>query len=297
MKVLSNRGIGVGLVLLTAWACASGSAPTRAPAAASRPAERSTPPLPSRSASPPASVFVVVMENRSYATALADPTIAGLARRYEVATGYHAVAHPSLPNYLALTSGDTYGITDDAYHHLPAGGLGLQLTRAGLAWRAYFEGMDAGCFNSPAPYALKHNPFAYYGGACPEQVVSLAPLAADLRLPPGRAPRLYWITPGLCHDGHDCATATAASFLGGLVDQITAAPAWQAGGVLFVVWDEDDGGSANHVPLLVITPGRAGAVGDHAYDHYSLLAAIEDRLGLPRLGRAAGADPLSELLV
>jgi hypothetical protein len=117
-------------------------------------------------------VFVIVMENESLEPVLQQPYVARLAATYAVATNYHAVGSPSLPNYLALTSGSTWGIQDDGYRALPAGGIGQQLDAAGIAWRAYMEGLTArGCVGSPDPYAVKHNPFAYYGGACPKNVV------------------------------------------------------------------------------------------------------------------------------
>jgi hypothetical protein len=84
-------------------------------------------------------VFVIVMENKSPEHALQVPVTASLAFRYRVAANYTAVAHPSLPNYLALTSGRTFGIRDDNYHVLPAGGLGAQLTANGVTWRAYMK--------------------------------------------------------------------------------------------------------------------------------------------------------------
>ncbi len=118
-------------------------------------------------ASSPAHVFVIVLENRSYAQVIGTSYIAQLAQQYGVASNYHGVSHPSLPNYLAMTSGSTFGITDDGWHNVPAGGLGGQLSTAGIEWRAYMEGMTGGCYRSPYPYALKHNPFAYYGGSCP----------------------------------------------------------------------------------------------------------------------------------
>ena len=173
-----------------------------------------------RTHSPPSAAsqhgFVIVMENTSLATALRAPAISALVAKYTLATNYHAVSSPSLPNYLALTSGSTWGISDDGYHALPAGGLGAQLTAAGVSWRAYMEGLtSAGCMRSPYPYALKHNPFAYYGGSCPENVVALDALEADLVRD---TPRFIWITPGLCDDGHDCALAEAGAWLGGLVE-------------------------------------------------------------------------------
>jgi phosphatidylinositol-3-phosphatase len=238
-------------------------------------------------------VFVIVMENTSLTSALRAPSISTLASKYTLATDYHAVSSPSLPNYLALTSGSTWGITDNGYYALPAGGLGAQLTAAGVSWRAYMEGLtSAGCIGSPYPYALKHNPFAYYGGSCPDNVVALDALDADLVR---NTPSFVWITPGLCHDGHDCAIAEAGAWLEGLVTRIVASSAWHDNGALFIVWDEGDGRSSV-VPLIVATPDLASGRVDDSYDHYSLLAAIEDLFGLPRLGAAKNARPLTDLL-
>src|SRR3979490_2730033 len=69
-------------------------------------------------------VFLVVMENKSPQQALQGSFTASLAAKYRVAGNYSAVSHPSLPNYLALTSGQTYGIEDDNYYVLPKGGIG-----------------------------------------------------------------------------------------------------------------------------------------------------------------------------
>ena len=249
-------------------------------------------PTPSPSAANP-HVFVIVMENTSLATALRAPSISSLASKYRLATNYHAISSPSLPNYLALTSGSTWGITDDGYHALPAGGLGAQLTSAGVTWRAYMEGLtSAGCLRSPYPYALKHNPFAYYGGSCPQNVVSMDGLNADLARD---TPSFVWITPGLCHDGHDRALAEAGPWLDDLVGRIVDSAAWRDHGALFVVWDEGDGRSSV-VPLIVVSPDVDSRNVDGIYDHYSLLAAIEDIFGLPRLGAAKDARPLTDLL-
>jgi phosphatidylinositol-3-phosphatase len=237
-------------------------------------------------------VFVIVMENHSYGRALSGRYTAQLAAQYPTATDYHGVGSPSLPNYLALTSGSTWGISDDGYHRLPAGGLGAQLTAAGIQWRAYMEGMSSGCFNSPYPYALKHNPFAYYGGGCPQQVVPFTSFASDMR---GNVPNFVWITPGLCHDGHDCSTATADQWLAQTVPMILATSAWQDNGLLLITWDEGDD-SANHVLTLAIHAHATERSSSLAYNHYSLLATIEDRLGVARLGRAASATAMTDML-
>ena len=276
-------------MLTIACGAHAGAQPRQTPLAAVQPAE----PTPSASASP-AHVFVIVMENRSYDEALAGAYTAQLAAQYGVATNYHAVTHPSLPNYLAITSGSTWGVADDGYHKLPTKGLGQQLTAAGIPWRGYMEGMSSTCLKSPYPYALKHDPFPYYGGTCPDEVVPLTSLAADFA--GTDAPQFAWITPGLCNDGHDCSTAVADRFLSQLVPQILSTLAWSQNGVLFITWDEGHD-AANHVLTLVIRSGGGPQQSSVYHDHYSLLATIEDLLGLPRLGQAADANTLRELLV
>jgi phosphatidylinositol-3-phosphatase len=264
--------------------------PTSAPSASPSPSPLASP-SPTSSATA-AHVFLIVMENRSYSQAIQGGYTARLAATYGAATDYHGVTHPSLPNYLAMTSGSTHGITDDGYHRLPAGGLGAQLTAAGISWRAYMEGMSAGCFNSPYPYALKHNPFAYYGGACPPQVVSFSRFANDMAAGPAR---FVWISPGLCHDGHDCSTGVADAWLGQTVPAILATGAWKQGGVLYITWDEGED-AANSVLTIVIRPGMTVHRSARAYNHYNLLATIEAELGLPRLGEAARAATMSDLV-
>ena len=251
----------------------------------------------SRNATPAAEqrhVFVIVMENKSVEAALQGPFTASLASKYRVATNYSAVSHPSLPNYLALSSGQTFGIRDDNYHVLPAGGLGAQLSAAGVSWRAYMEGMTSGqCLDSPLPYHVKHNPFAFYGGSCPNTVVPFESFASDLK---GTTPQFSWITPDMCNDQHDCKVSVGDDWLRQTVGMITQSKAWTANGVLFIVWDEDDGSADNTVLSLVVAPNRSHLVSNQPYNHYSLLATIEDTLGVGRLGQAAGAKTMTDLL-
>jgi hypothetical protein len=108
-------------------------------------------------------------------------------------------------------------------------------------------------------------------------------------------PRFLFIKPDLCHDTHDCPVSTGDAWLRQWVEMILASPAWQAGGTLFVTWDEGTG-SDNRVATLVLAPKAAGRTSARPYDHYSLLATMEDLMGLPRLGKAAGAQPMTDLL-
>src|SRR5258708_157619 len=105
-------------------------------------------PDPSPQAAPP-HVFLIIMENRSYSQAIASAYVSSLAAQYAIATDYHGVSHPSLPNYLALTSGTTWGIAADGFHALPAAGPAAQLTRARLDWRPYIDRMTHYRFHTP----------------------------------------------------------------------------------------------------------------------------------------------------
>jgi phosphatidylinositol-3-phosphatase len=244
---------------------------------------------------PPRHVFLIVMENKSPQQALQGSFTASLAARYRVAGNYTAIAHPSLPNYLALSSGQTWGVEDDNYHMLPRGGIGDQLTAAGVGWRAYMEGMTAGqCKNSQYPYYFRHNPFAYYGGNCPDNVVPFTSLADDLSS--SKPPMFSWISPDGCNDTHDCRLSVGDDWLRQTVGLITQSKAWSANGVLFVVWDEDDHTANNRVLSLVISPHQGHKVSDQPYTHYSLLATIEDLLRVGRLGNAAQAKAMTDLV-
>jgi phospholipase C len=239
-------------------------------------------------------VFIIVMENHSPDEALAGPFTASLAASYGVAANYHAITHPSVPNYLALTSGQTWGVRDDSYHVLPRNDIGQQLTTAGTAWRAYMDGLGPqGCLDSPLPYDPGHNPFLFYGGACPSNVVPLTELSGDLA---SNTPLFTWITPDMCHDQHSCPVSVGDDWLRQTVPMITGSAAWKANGVLFITWDEDDGSADNRVLTLVIRPGMGHTVSQAEYNHYSLLATIEDTLGVSRLGEAKNARPMRDLV-
>src|SRR5439155_1479646 len=113
--------------------------------------------------------------------------------------------------------------------------------------------------------------------------------SADLA---GDTPRFVWITSDRCHDTHDCEISEGDDWLRGQVAEILASKAWKSGGVLFLTYDEDDSSSDNRVLTVVAAPGTRHATSKRAYDHYSLLATIEDMLGVGRLGKAAGARPM-----
>jgi phospholipase C len=233
------------------------------------------------------------------------PFFNGLAQRYSLATNYYGIGHPSLPNYLALTGGSTFGINSDCTDCMVAQpNLVDQLEHAGKSWKAYMADMPSPCFVGDAPplYMQKHNPFIYYDDVrtVPERCAKIVPFgqfAHDLAAQ--TLPQYTWITPNMCDDAHTCPAASADQWLSTWIPQIIASRAWQDAGALFITFDEGHRstwfpgsccveGNGGHIATLVVTPlGKPGYRSEVAYDHYSLLRTIEDGLGLPALGGAA----------
>ena len=256
-------------------------------------------------------VFLIVMENEESTGIMGNSAAAyinALAGGHGLATEYFAVSHPSLPNYLALTAGSTFGIASDCTGcYVNAMNIADQVESSGRSWKAYMESMPSSCYVGDAyPYMQKHNPFIYYNdirtnaARCAEHVVPFTQLSTDLTN--GTVPNFAWITPNMCNDMHDCSIATGDAWLANVVPGILASSAFQNGGVLFITWDEGESSAGccgnaagGQVATLVIDPnGVAGLRSTIAETHYSLLRTIEDAWGLSALGQAASAVAMRE---
>jgi hypothetical protein len=257
-------------------------------------------------------VFIIVEENAESTRVLENPArlINQLAPQYSLATDYHAISHPSLPNYIAMVAGDTFGITTDCLDcFLNQPNLADQIEASGRSWRAYEESMPAPCFvGSSGPYAQTHNPFIYFDAIrgnpdrCNTSIVPFSQFAADLAS--DNLPNLSFITPNLCSDGHDCSWEVEDAWTAQVVSTIVASPQFQAAGVLFLTWDEGSsnasccGGSAQggQVATLIASPvARVGFRSGVTTSHYSMLRTIEDAWGLQPLMHAAEASPMTDI--
>lgn len=252
-------------------------------------------------------IFTIVMENHSYGQIIGSgsaPYVNSLAGRYGLATNYFAVAHPSLPNYLALTGGSTFGITSDCTTcFVSAPNIAKDRVEAsGRSWKAYMESMPKPCFVGDSyPYLQKHDPFIYFNdirtnAAECNKVVPYSTLATDLRSA-GTTPNYAWITPNMCNDMHDCSVSTGDTWLKNNVPAILNSAAFTTqNSLLTITWDEDNGSSGNHVATLVIAKSvPAGFRSGVQYTHYSLLRTVESAWGLsPLTGNDGGASPMSD---
>jgi hypothetical protein len=225
-----------------------------------------------------------------------------------LATNFHNVTHPSIPNYLAVTSGSTHGLTTPCQpDECPIAGPNLfsQIRSAGRSWRAYMQSMPQPC--DPVEkgfYAADHNPPVYYPSIrsdCEKFDLRLAPFATALKT--NRLPAFSYVKPDTCHDGDDCTVANGDTWLATWVPRITKTPAYRAGQVvLFISWDEGAPARATdcttapdepgcHIPTLVVSRAvRGGTRSGLFFDHYGLLKTTEQLLGLKGfLGHAGDA--------
>ena len=240
-------------------------------------------------------IFTILMENHSYSEIIGSsqaPYINQLVSRYGVASNYFAVSHPSLPNYLAITGADTFGITTDCTNcFVNAPNIAVdRIEASGRTWKTYQESMPSACFVGDAsPYVQKHNPFIYYNDVrlnsteCAKDV-PYTQLATDLGST-ATTPNFAFITPNLIDDMHDGTIAQGDAWLQQNVPTILNSPAFTTqNSLLDIVWDEDDSSQSNQVPSIVInsavTPGYHSTV---HYTHYSWLQTIESAWGLAPL--------------
>jgi phosphatidylinositol-3-phosphatase len=250
-------------------------------------------------------VVWVIMENHAYEQIIGDtkdaPYINSLADKFGSATQMFAEGHPSLPNYLAMTSGSTQGITDDSgpsSHPLDVPNVFRQLP--GGRSRSLVESIPSHCDRSDSTtYAVRHNPEAYY--------TNLGTDCASFDVPFGSIPDLSaqftLIVPNECHDMHSnsCSgsnnlIAQGDQFLQRYVPQLLHSQRYVAGDtVIFITWDEDSGSNRNHIPTLILDPFGAhttAACQRTHYTHYSMLQYVEDTFGVSRIGGAASANSM-----
>lgn len=246
-------------------------------------------------------VVWVLMENKppQVLDSPGAPYLARLARTYGYATDYRAITHPSTPNYIALTSGGTHGVTHDrgpSISAIPGRTYALGVPsifgqlRGGRS-RALVESMPTTCDRvTRFPYLTRHNPEAYYtnlGSDCSRYDVAFGPT-------PDLGAAFTFIAPNMIDDMHNGTIQDGNRFLAAYVPKLLATPQYRSGHtVIFITWDESKSNTdANRVPLVVISPYTHGVRSGTSYTHYSLLKTTEQLLSLSQLGHAASANSM-----
>jgi phosphatidylinositol-3-phosphatase len=255
-------------------------------------------------------VIWIWMENHSYGDIIGDtaqaPYINSLAAECGLATNYHNISHPSLPNYIAGTSGlggrQIKLFNNDCSVSKKCSTSSPSIFGQGETWKAYQESMPANCYGSNSgEYAVRHDPPPYYTtlSGCANLDVPYSQLATDLAS--DALPAFSFVTPNLIDDMHDGTIADGDTWLASNLPAILNSPEYQGGSTaVFITWDEGSGGKTGEdctanttdpsclVATIVMSPSTpAGATSATLFNHYSLLGTTEQLLGLPALGEAA----------
>ena len=251
-------------------------------------------------------VLTIVLENHGVAAVNRDmPRLVALAHQFGRTSNDRAVTHPSLPNYLALAGGSTFGVHDDAgpsAHPLTGPSVFDLAISHGRSARTYAEAMPTSCaLESHGRYAVKHNPWTYFSDpesrrSCavddvPMGTTTSGRLASDSAS--GSLPTVGLAIPDLCNDAHDCGLATADAWVADWVSRIQQGADWASGHLAVVVtFDEAETGSDNTVMTVVIAPTLHGAVVDQPLTHLSWTRWMSDLVDSPAPRDAADAASL-----
>ena len=255
-------------------------------------------------------VYIVIFENKEYSSVVGSssaPYINSLIAKYGLATNFTTERPPSEPNYIALTSGSTQGITDDGIYNLGVNNLFDQITASGRTWHSYQQGYPGACFTGSSSkavvdgdgksgaYVRKHNPAISYTSISGNSS-KCANISSFANFDPAAA-NFEFITPNMINDMHDGTVADGDNFLKAFLPRITGSAAFNNSLVL-LTFDEGSTnvGGGGHIMTVAITPTMpAGYKDTCAYTHYSMLRSIEQAWGLPVLGNASSATTMAAL--
>jgi hypothetical protein len=254
---------------------------------------------PSASSVPtPDHTVVVIFENHAYSQVIGSssaPYINSLKTGGGNLTASYAETHPSQPNYFALFSGATQGITDDSCYtpgFSSAPNLGSELIAAGQTWGSYNESLpSAGSTTcSSGNYAQKHNPWFGFSNVPTSSAKTFAQFPTDYTT----LPKVSFVVPNLCSDMHDCSVATGDTWL---KNNLSAYATWAKAhnSLLVVTFDEDNRLSGNKIPTVFYGQSvTAGSSSSTTYNHYNLLRTLEDMAGLSaHAGNSASASDIT----
>lgn len=245
----------------------------------------------------PDHTIVVVFENHAYNQVIGSssaPYINSLKSGGANLSASYAETHPSQPNYFALFSGSTQGITDDSCYtpgFSSAPNLASELIAAGKSWGSYNETLPSqgSTTCSSGDYARKHNPWFGFSNVPTSSAKTFAQFPSDY----STLPKVSFVVPNLCSDMHDCSVSTGDTWL---KNKLGAYATWAKthNSLLVVTFDEDNRLSGNKIPTVLYGQQvTAGSSSSTTYNHYDLLRTIEDMHGLPHAGNAANGKDIT----
>lgn len=244
----------------------------------------------------PAHIVIVIEENHGYSQIIGSsqaPYINTLATQGASFTKSYAITHPSEPNYLALFSGSTQGITDDSCPHtFSAQSLESELITAGKTFTAYSEGLPSvgSTVCTSGLYVRKHAPWTDFSKDRSSDNQPFTSFPTNF----SKLPTVAWVIPDLNDDMHDGTIQQGDSWLQNhLINYVTWAQ--NNNSLLIVQFDEDDGSTGNHVATIFVGPMVKPGKYSETINHYNVLRTIEDMYALPHLGSSGTVKAITDV--
>lgn len=238
-------------------------------------------------------VLIIVLENQNYGDAIVDPYLNSLAKKGASLTNFHAITHPSYPNYLAMITGKEIPTRGDNQINLDERTIADLLKAAGLTWKNYAEGYPGNCFKYSifGLYARKHVPFMSFIPIQEHECENIAPanqLSEDLKAK--ALPNYMFYSPNMNNDGHDTGLAYGSNWLKGFLEPLRKNEGFMKGTLIVVTFDESRNDSANHIYTVLLGDMVKPGEYNETYNHYSALRTIEDNFGLGTLAEGDGGE-------
>jgi phosphatidylinositol-3-phosphatase len=253
-------------------------------------------------------VVVLLEENQSYSEVMGNssmPYFNSLASQYGLATQYFANAHPSLPNYMVLTTGLTETLDDNFAGTISDDNVVRELVKAGKTWKSYAESLPSPGYvgGDSSLYVRRHNPFTYLSDVQNDSsqaanIVPFTQFAADLAN--NALPQYSFIAPNVMDDAHDGSLAQADAWLQTNIAPLLASSAFQSGGLLIITFDEGNQSDVMHgggqvATLIISSTAKKGFHSQILYQHQSVLRLVLSGSGIETFpGTSATAPDMTE---
>jgi hypothetical protein len=241
-------------------------------------------------------ILIIIFENELESAVRENPFMRELESKGVRMSEYYGVAHPSQPNYIAATSGNTF-VTNDDCTDLDVTNIVDLLEHGKVTWKAYMEGLPqdkAVCISEDSLYFRKHNPFVSYNNVRENpdrlaKIVNAAEFYNDFAA--CALPQFCWYTPNIFDDGHTPQSIPdLANWLQEFWSNLKSHPKQfdqlMNESLVVITFDESIPHADNHIyTTLLGSAVKAGSTQSERYNHYSLLRTIEENFNLGTLGR------------
>ncbi|RHZ47130.1 hypothetical protein Glove_590g14 [Diversispora epigaea] len=257
-------------------------------------------------------VITIVLGKSKYDNAIKDPYLSILASKGISLTNFHAVWHPSQPNYIAMICASKSGVLTDFSQNINGPSLPILLEEKGISWKAYLENYPgkgfAGGHSDDRLYYRKHNPFISINSirnnkTLVSKIVNAEELTKDIS--EGNVPQYIFYTPNVNNDGHRTNLSYASNYLKTKLIPLIEPILINSKSLLIITFDESssylDLPNYNHIYTTLIGPNVLTSYKHHddkKYSHYDILPTIQINWNLSELGtnNDKNRNPLSSSL-